>query len=218
MIDAIESALELPVGTLDLERDVLNDYGNMSAPTVLFVLERLIARGLPRTGADDRVRSGLHLRRTAARAPLMWPAIALLAFVTLQRLVELPLAQANTRRLIAKAAMRSGRAIIRSSSRSTPPGSLTLWWLAPGRPIHLPFLALFVADRGGPGLGPAHARRPLDDADHRRSRRNAGRQRPVSLRQIIPIIWSSIGEIAVLPLVFGLWDVAMSFRCSTRRF
>ncbi len=35
--------MELPVGTLDLERDVLRDCGNMSAPTVLFVLERLIA-------------------------------------------------------------------------------------------------------------------------------------------------------------------------------
>ena len=47
VIDAIESALQLPVGTLDLERSVLNDWGNMSAPTVLFVLDRLIARGLP---------------------------------------------------------------------------------------------------------------------------------------------------------------------------
>ncbi|MCL6740926.1 type III polyketide synthase [Sphingomonas sp. RB56-2] len=47
VIDAIESALELPVGTLDLEREVLGDCGNMSAPTVLFVLDRLIARGLP---------------------------------------------------------------------------------------------------------------------------------------------------------------------------
>lgn len=47
VIDAIESALELPVGTLDLERGVLNDCGNMSAPTVLFVLDRLIERGLP---------------------------------------------------------------------------------------------------------------------------------------------------------------------------
>ncbi|HEY0629760.1 MAG TPA: 3-oxoacyl-[acyl-carrier-protein] synthase III C-terminal domain-containing protein, partial [Sphingomicrobium sp.] len=47
VIDAIESALELSVGTLDLERDVLNDCGNMSAPTVLFVLDRLIKRGLP---------------------------------------------------------------------------------------------------------------------------------------------------------------------------
>ena len=47
VIDAIESALELPVGTLDLERDVLNDCGNMSAPTVMFVLDRLLKRGLP---------------------------------------------------------------------------------------------------------------------------------------------------------------------------
>ena len=47
VIDAIETALELPVGTLDLERDVLRDCGNMSAPTVMFVLERLMQRGLP---------------------------------------------------------------------------------------------------------------------------------------------------------------------------
>jgi alkylresorcinol/alkylpyrone synthase len=47
VIDAIETAMELPVGTLDVERDVLRDCGNMSAPTVLFVLERLIERGLP---------------------------------------------------------------------------------------------------------------------------------------------------------------------------
>ncbi len=47
IIEAIESALELDEGTLDLERDVLRDQGNMSAPTVMFVLDRLIARGLP---------------------------------------------------------------------------------------------------------------------------------------------------------------------------
>ncbi|HVL30590.1 MAG TPA: 3-oxoacyl-[acyl-carrier-protein] synthase III C-terminal domain-containing protein, partial [Sphingomicrobium sp.] len=47
VIDAIETALELPQGELDLERQVLNDFGNMSAPTVLFVLDRLVARGLP---------------------------------------------------------------------------------------------------------------------------------------------------------------------------
>ena len=39
--------MELPVGALDLERKVLQDCGNMSAPTVLFVLERLLQRGLP---------------------------------------------------------------------------------------------------------------------------------------------------------------------------
>jgi alkylresorcinol/alkylpyrone synthase len=47
VIDAIETALELPQGELNLEREVLHDYGNMSAPTVLFVLDRLIERGLP---------------------------------------------------------------------------------------------------------------------------------------------------------------------------
>ena len=47
VIDAIETALDLPQGELNLEREVLRDFGNMSAPTVLFVLDRLIARGLP---------------------------------------------------------------------------------------------------------------------------------------------------------------------------
>ena len=47
VIDAIETALELNQGELNLEREVLRDYGNMSAPTVMFVLERLIAQGLP---------------------------------------------------------------------------------------------------------------------------------------------------------------------------
>ena len=47
VIDAIESALELPQGELNLEREVLHDFGNMSAPTVLFVLDRLLKRGLP---------------------------------------------------------------------------------------------------------------------------------------------------------------------------
>jgi alkylresorcinol/alkylpyrone synthase len=48
VIDSIEAALGLPQGELNLEREVLHDYGNMSAPTVLFVLDRLIARGLPK--------------------------------------------------------------------------------------------------------------------------------------------------------------------------
>ena len=49
VIDAIETALGLTSGALDVEREVLRDYGNMSAPTVMFVLEKLIDRGLPRT-------------------------------------------------------------------------------------------------------------------------------------------------------------------------
>jgi len=47
VIDAIETALSLGQGTLEHERGVIADYGNMSAPTVLFILERARARGLP---------------------------------------------------------------------------------------------------------------------------------------------------------------------------
>ena len=47
IIDAIETSLELNQGELNIEREVLRDFGNMSAPTVLFILERLIERGLP---------------------------------------------------------------------------------------------------------------------------------------------------------------------------
>lgn len=47
VLDAIETALHLNQGELNLEREVLRDYGNMSAPTVLFVLDRLLEHGLP---------------------------------------------------------------------------------------------------------------------------------------------------------------------------
>jgi len=47
VIHALERALSLDQGTLDHEREVIADYGNMSAPTVLFVLERALAQGLP---------------------------------------------------------------------------------------------------------------------------------------------------------------------------
>src|SRR5262249_17442452 len=47
VIDAIEGAMSLHQGTLQNERGVIADYGNMSAPTVLFILERNMAKGLP---------------------------------------------------------------------------------------------------------------------------------------------------------------------------
>lgn len=49
VIAALERSLDLPDGALATERDVLRDYGNMSAATVLFVLERRMETGpLPR--------------------------------------------------------------------------------------------------------------------------------------------------------------------------
>jgi alkylresorcinol/alkylpyrone synthase len=43
VVIALESAFRLGQGALDHEREVLAEHGNMSAPTVLFVLERLLA-------------------------------------------------------------------------------------------------------------------------------------------------------------------------------
>lgn len=47
VVNALERAFALGQGTLDHERNVLAEYGNMSAPTALFVLDRVIQAGLP---------------------------------------------------------------------------------------------------------------------------------------------------------------------------
>lgn len=44
VLDALEDVFGLARDALDAERAVLRDFGNMSAPTVLFVLKELIAR------------------------------------------------------------------------------------------------------------------------------------------------------------------------------
>ena len=45
VVEAIEHCLEFEPGSLDHEREVLREYGNMSAPTVLFVLKAVLDSG-----------------------------------------------------------------------------------------------------------------------------------------------------------------------------
>jgi alkylresorcinol/alkylpyrone synthase len=47
IVAALEHGFGLGQGTLDHERTILAEYGNMSAPTALFVLDRVIRAGLP---------------------------------------------------------------------------------------------------------------------------------------------------------------------------
>jgi alkylresorcinol/alkylpyrone synthase len=47
VLDALEVAFELQPGALIVSREVLRDYGNMSAATVMFVLERTIGDSQP---------------------------------------------------------------------------------------------------------------------------------------------------------------------------
>lgn len=50
VLDAVEQALELPAEAMAASREVLRHYGNMSSPTILFVLDELM-RAAPATGA-----------------------------------------------------------------------------------------------------------------------------------------------------------------------
>lgn len=47
ILDEVGRQLALPDGALDTARGVLRDHGNMSSPTVLYVLRRLLAAGGP---------------------------------------------------------------------------------------------------------------------------------------------------------------------------
>jgi alkylresorcinol/alkylpyrone synthase len=68
VIEALEKALAVGQGTLDHERDVLSDFGNMSSPTALFVLDRLIAAGLPRRTMLSAMGPGFTLSCVSLRA------------------------------------------------------------------------------------------------------------------------------------------------------
>lgn len=139
-----------------------------------------------------------------------WPALAILFFVTLQRLSELVIARRNT------------AALLEIGAREHAPGHYplivavhatwlaTLFWLAPNQPIHWLLFALFVLLQIGRlwvlrTLGPRWTTRIIVLPGAPLVAR--GPFRFVSHPNYLVVI----GEIAVLPLVFGLWEVALVF-------
>ena len=134
----------------------------------------------------------------------------ILLLVTLQRAGELWLSRRNTRRLVAQGA------------REHAPGHYplivavhllwlgALWWLAPLRPIDGFWLAMFVLLELAriwvlASLGPRWTTRIVVLPGAPLVRR--GPYRWIDHPNYLVVI----GEIAVLPLVFGLWQVAMIF-------
>lgn len=141
---------------------------------------------------------------------MIWPSVALLAFVTLQRLVELPIAHANMKRLLAAGGYEVGAGHYPLLVAVHVAWLATLWWLAPGRAIDLPFLALFVLIE----IGRVWVLRTLGQRWTTRIIVVPGEKLVASgpYRFINhPNYLVVIGEIAVLPLVFGLWKVALVF-------
>lgn len=140
----------------------------------------------------------------------MWPAIAIIAFVTLQRLSEMAIAQQNTKRLLAAGAREYGSGHYPLIVAVHAGWLAALWWFAPGRLIDWPLIGLFALLQLGRiwvlrTLGPRWTTRiivlpgaPLVAGGPFRFVRH-------------PNYLVVIGEIAILPLAFGLWEIALIF-------
>jgi len=136
--------------------------------------------------------------------------IVILALVTLQRLGELWLAKRNTRRLLAQGAHEHAPGHYPLIVGVHAVWLIALWWLALPRPVHPLWLALFVLIELAriwvlTTLGPRWTTRIIVLSGDPLVRR--GPYRFVNH----PNYWVVTAEIAVLPLVFGLWQVALLF-------
>jgi methyltransferase len=136
--------------------------------------------------------------------------IVILALVTLQRLGELWLAKRNTRRLLEAGAREYGAAHYPLIVAVHTLWLLSLWFLAPQRPVEAFWLALFVLVELARvwvlmTLGSRWTTRIIVLPNAPLVRR--GPYRFVNH----PNYWVVASEIAVLPLVFGLWQVALAF-------
>ena len=140
----------------------------------------------------------------------LWPHIAILGFVTAQRLIELPIARANTARLLA------------AGGREVAPGHyplivamhavwlICLWLFALGQPILVPLLILF----GAVEIARIWVLRSLGNRWTTRIIIVPGEQlvargpyRFVSHPNYLVVA----AEFLILPLVFGLWQIALLF-------
>jgi methyltransferase len=136
--------------------------------------------------------------------------IAVLLFVTLQRLFELWLSNRNTRRLLARGGVEHSPGHYPLIVAVHVLWLASLWWFANGQPVNYAWLALFILLQLGRAwvlatLGPRWTTRivTLPNAPLVRT----GPYRLVRHPNYLVVI----GEIAVLPLAFGLWRIAILF-------
>jgi len=137
-------------------------------------------------------------------------AVAILALVTLQRLAELHLATRNTRRLLVQGAVEYGASHYPLVVALHGLWLAALWWLAPGRPVDVVLLTLFLVLQVGRlwvigTLGERWTTRIIVKPGAPLVRR--GPYRFMNHPNYLIVVL----EIAVLPLVFGLWQLALLF-------
>lgn len=140
----------------------------------------------------------------------MSAAIIILALVTAQRLAELLVARRNTVRLLARGAYEVGARHYPLIVAVHALWLASLWWLAPDMPVVWPLIGLFVLLQVArlwvlATLGERWTTRIIVLPNAPLTTRGPFRY----LRH--PNYAVVIAEIAVLPLAFGLWQVAAVF-------
>jgi methyltransferase len=136
--------------------------------------------------------------------------VVVLALVTGERIAELFLSRRNTERLLARGAREHAPGHYPLIVAVHVAWLVALWWLAPMQPIAAMWLALYLLVE----LGRAWALMTLGQRWTTRIIVLPGeplvRRGPYRFVNH-PNYWVVIAEIAILPLVFGLWRVALLF-------
>jgi methyltransferase len=140
----------------------------------------------------------------------MTAALSILALVTLQRLAELVIARRNTRALLAQGAYEVAPGHYPLIVAVHAAWLASLWWLAPGRPVSWLLIELFLLLQIArlwvlATLGPRWTTRIIILPGAPLVRH--GPYRFVRHPNYLIVV----GEIAVLPLAFGLWQPALVF-------
>lgn len=140
----------------------------------------------------------------------MIPNILILALVTLERLIELPISRRNSRELLALGGSEHASGHYKLIVLVHISWLASLWWLSLSRPINFFWLIMFILIEFGRiwvlvSLGRRWTTRIITVPGEQLVRRG-------------PYKWVNhpnycivCAEIAVLPLVFGLWQVALLF-------
>ena len=141
---------------------------------------------------------------------MSWAAVAILGFVTVQRLLELRLAERNSKRLLAEGAKEHAAGHYPFLVGLHMAWLAALWWWAPGRPVDLALLLAFAALQLGrlwviATLGRRWTTRIIVPPGAPLVRHGPYRY----LKH--PNYWIVTAEIAVLPMVFGLVEIALAF-------
>jgi methyltransferase len=140
----------------------------------------------------------------------MTTAAIILALVTLQRLAELVIARRNTAALLASGAYEVSPGHYPLIVAVHAVWLMALWWFAPGKPVDWLLIGIFVLLQIGrvwvlATLGARWTTRIIVLPGERLVARGPFR----FVRH--PNYLVVAGEIAVLPLAFGLWEIALIF-------